>query len=134
MQTAQTALGNGTLVAPVAGVVAEVNVVAGQQVSAGSASAASSSSSSSTTHAIVVVSPGLFTVTGSVSDAQVNQIAVGQQAQVLPAGSQEAVVGQVTQVAQEATITSGVATFPVTVTLSGSNPSLRVGMSASVNV
>jgi multidrug efflux pump subunit AcrA (membrane-fusion protein) len=131
VQSAQTALSNATLVAPAAGVVAQVNVVAGQQVSAGSASAAASSS---TTHAVVVVSPGLFNVTGSVSDAQVNQIAVGQQAQVLPAGSQEAVVGQVTQVAQEATITSGVATFPVTVTLTGSNPSLRAGMSASVSV
>jgi HlyD family secretion protein len=134
VQTAQNALSNGTLVAPVAGVVAQVNVVAGQQVSAGNANAAAASSSSSTTHAVVVVSPGLFNVTGSVSDAQVNQIAVGQQAQVLPAGSQEAVVGQVTQVAEEATITSGVATFPVTVTLTGSNPSLRAGMSASVSV
>ena len=42
--------------------------------------------------------------------------------------------GKVTEVAEEATVTSGVASFPVTVVLSGANPSLRPGMSASVSV
>jgi len=39
-----------------------------------------------------------------------------------------------TEVAEEATVSSGVATFPVTVVLSGASASLRPGMSASVSV
>jgi multidrug efflux pump subunit AcrA (membrane-fusion protein) len=129
--SAQTALNQATLTAPVDGVVAAVNVSVGEQVGS---SGASSSSSSSSSPAIVVLTPGLFEVTGTVSDAQVNEVAVGQQAQVVPAGSQEAIPGKVTQVAEEATVTSGVATFPVTVLLNGTNNSLRVGMSASVSI
>ena len=143
--TAQTNVNGATITAPVAGQVEEVSISVGQQVSAGSSgssgtgassSSASSSSSSSnaSTHAIVLITPGLFEVTGSVSDAQVDEITVGQSAQVLPAGSQEAVPGKVTAVAPVATVSSGVATFPVTVVLNGTNPSLRSGMSASVNI
>ena len=39
-----------------------------------------------------------------------------------------------TQIAAQATVSSGVATFPVTVTLDGSNPSLRSGVSATISV
>ena len=144
VNTAQTNVNGATIIAPVAGLVEEVNTSVGQQVSAGSSSsstssgsgsaASSSSSSSSSSHAIVLITPGLFQVTGNVSDAQVNEIAVGQSAQVLPAGSQQAVPGKVTAVAPVATVTSGVATFPVTVVLNGIQRSLRTGMSASVTI
>jgi hypothetical protein len=83
---------------------------------------------------VVILTPGAFQVTGTVSDAQVGQVAVGQRARVITAGSTEAVTGQVTGVSQQATVTSGVASFAVTVTLGGSNPSLRGGTSASINV
>jgi multidrug efflux pump subunit AcrA (membrane-fusion protein) len=132
VNNAQSALNAATLTAPAGGVVAEVNITAGQQVSGASSSAATGSSS--TSHAIVIITPGAFEVTGSVSDALVNQITLGQQATVVPAGAAEAVTGHVTSVAVEATVTSGVATFPVTVVLDGANPALRSGMSASVNV
>jgi multidrug efflux pump subunit AcrA (membrane-fusion protein) len=69
-----------------------------------------------------------------VSDTLVNEIAIGQSAEVVAAGSSEAVAGKVTEVAEAATVTSGVASFPVTVVLSGASPSLRPGMSASVSV
>ena len=135
VSSAQATVDNTTLTAPVAGVVSQVNVVVGQQVGGtGGASAASSSSSSSSSDDFVVITPGLFEVTGSVSDAQVNTVAVGQQAQVVPAGSEEAVTGHVTSVAQQATIASGVATFAVTVTIDQPDQALRGGMSASVNV
>ena len=132
VNNAQSALSAATLTAPADGVVAEVNMTAGQQFSGSSSSAAASSSSAS--HAIVIITPGSFAVTGSVSDALVNQITSGQQATVVPAGASEAVTGHVASVAVEATVTSGVATFPVTVVLDGANPALRSGMSASVNV
>ncbi len=140
VSSAQSALDNASITSPVNGVVASVNIAAGDQAgsangSANSSGASSTTSSSSTsTPAIVVITPGAFEVAGSISDALVNEITTGQKAQVIVAGSNEALTASVTAVAQQATITSGVATFPVTVTLDGTNPALRDGMSASVNV
>jgi len=141
VNTAQTALDQATLTAPVSGVVAQVNIIAGQQVSGGStgsssnnSSGASSSSSSSSAAAVTMLTPGAFQVSGDVSDALVGELTVGQRAQVVVAGSSEAITGSVSQIAEEATVTSGVATFPVTVTLDGDNATLRAGMSASVGV
>jgi multidrug efflux pump subunit AcrA (membrane-fusion protein) len=139
VDSAQRALDQASLTAPAAGTVGQVNITPGQSVSSaagnGSGSSSSSSSSSaSTTHSIVILTPGAFAVTGTVSDAQVNQLAVGQRAQVTPAGSTQAMPGKVTLVAAQATLTSGVATFAVTVTLDDNQPSLRSGSSASVSV
>jgi multidrug efflux pump subunit AcrA (membrane-fusion protein) len=134
VDSAQKALSQGTLTAPVDGVIGAVNITTGQSVSSGGSSSSSSTSSSSSSPQISVLTPGAFQVTGSVSDTQVNQIAVGQRALVTPAGSTQAVKGQVTAVAAEATVTSGVATFPVTIALDGSNPSLHSGVSASITV
>lgn len=133
VDNAQKALSQGTLTAPVDGVVGVVNLTVGQTISNGAGSSSSSSSSSSSPQ-ISVITPGAFQVTGTVSDTQVNQIAVGQRALVTPAGATEAVKGEVTQVAAVATVTSGVATFPVVVVLDGSNPGLHAGVSASITV
>jgi multidrug efflux pump subunit AcrA (membrane-fusion protein) len=151
VDNAQKALSQGTLTAPVDGVVGQVNITVGQisgsgsgsssssgsssgqgGSSSGSGGSASASSSSSSTHAIVILDPGAFQVVGSVSDVQVNQVAVGQRARITVAGSSQAINGRVTTIAQEATVTSGVATFPVTVVLDGRNPSLHAGVSASI--
>jgi multidrug efflux pump subunit AcrA (membrane-fusion protein) len=152
---AQTALTQATLTAPVNGVVGQVNVSVGQIAAGGSSSSTGSSSgqggassasssgtgtstststTSSTTHAIVILTPGAFQVVGSVSDVQVNRIAVGQRARVTVAGATQSITGTVTGIAPEATVSSGVATFPVTVVLDGSNPSLHAGVSASIAV
>lgn len=133
VDTAQRSLNQATLTAPVDGAVAQVNITTGQTVTSGNASS-SASSSSSTTHAIVILTPGAFAVTGTVSDAQINQLAIGQRARVIAAGSSQGVTGKVTAVAAQATVSSGVATFAVTVTLDQANPSLHAGMSASVAV
>jgi multidrug efflux pump subunit AcrA (membrane-fusion protein) len=133
---AQTAVSAATLKAPTGGTIEEVSITNGQQIPTGGTGGASTGASSGTaaTHAIVIITPGVYEVTGSVSDALVNEIAVGQTAQVVAAGSSGAVAGKVTAVAEAATVTSGVATFPVTVVLSGASPALRPGMSASVSV
>jgi macrolide-specific efflux system membrane fusion protein len=133
----QAAVTGATLVAPSSGEVAEVNVTVGELVtgSVGSTSGSGGSGGSgSPSPAIMLIVPGEFSVTGSVSDAQVDEIALGQSAYVTPAGSTQAYTGTVTEVAPVATISSGVATFPVTVTLDGNHPELRSGMSASVSV
>jgi len=131
---AQAAVNAATLKAPSSGLVEEVNVTTGEEISSGGTGGASTGSSGSSTHAVVIITPGVFEVTGSVSDTLVNEIAVGQPAEVVAAGSSDAVPGKVTEVAEEATVTSGVASFPVTVVLTGASPSLRPGMSASVSV
>jgi macrolide-specific efflux system membrane fusion protein len=148
IDNAQKALSQATLTAPADGVVGQVNITVGQISGSGTGSSSSTASSggqggsssgsasasSSSTHAIVVLDPGAFEVVGSVSDVQVNQVAIGQRARVTVAGSSQAITGRVTTIAQEATVSSGVATFPVTVVLDGSNPSLHSGVSASIAV
>lgn len=138
VDTAQRNLSQATLVAPVDGVVGLVTVAVGQTVSGSGASsgggAATTASSSSTTHAISIQSPGSFAVTGSISDAQIGEVVVGQPARVTPAGSSQALNAKVTQVAAAATVTSGVATFAVTVTLSDNDPALHAGTSAAVSI
>jgi multidrug efflux pump subunit AcrA (membrane-fusion protein) len=123
VNTMQHQLDGATLTAPIAGIVSQVNVKAGQSVSAGG-----------TTYAIVIFSPGSYNVTGTVSDSQVNLVAVGQGAEVTPAGSTQALLGKITSIAPAATISSGVATFAVTAQLTDTSNSIRPGVSASVNV
>lgn len=145
VDTAQRALNQTTLTAPTDGVVSQVSIIVGQTTSgsgssssgsgsSGSGSAAAASSSSSTTHAISILTPGAYAVTGAVSDAQIGQIALGQAARITPAGATDALTGKVTYIGAVATVTSGVATFAVTVTIDGSNPALHAGTSASVSI
>jgi HlyD family secretion protein len=136
---AQRAIDQATITAVVAGTVGQVNITVGESVTGsgtGSSSNNSSaaSSSSTTTHHITLLTPGAFQVSGTVSDTQVNLVAVGQRARVTPAGSSQAVTGKVTEVDSVATVTSGVATFGVIVALDGSNPSLHAGVSASIQI
>jgi len=83
---------------------------------------------------LTIDTPGAFAVTGSISDAQAGQVVVGQAARVTPAGATQALNGKVTQVASAATVTSGVASFAVTVTLADANNALHAGTSAAVSI
>ncbi len=123
VNTLQRQVDGATLTTPIAGIVSQANVKAGQSVSSGSA-----------TSAFVVFAPGSYQVTGTVSDSQVNLVAVGQAAQVTPAGSTQAQLGKITAIAPAATISSGVATFGVTAQLSDSSNSIRPGISATVTI
>ncbi len=125
VNTAQHALDGATITSPIAGVVSQVNIAAGQAVSAGGASSS---------YAIVVYAPGSYQVTGTVSDAQINLVALGQTSEVTPAGSVQALQGKVTAISPAATITSGVATFGVTAQLTDTSNSIRPGMSATATI
>ena len=123
VDTLQRQVDGATLTAPIAGIVSQVNVKAGQSVSGAAA-----------TSSFVIFAPGSYQVTGTVSDSQVNLVAVGQAAQVTPAGSTQAVLGKITSIAPAATISSGVATFAVTAQLTDVSNAIRPGISASVNI
>ena len=136
LSTTQHQLNGATIKSPIAGVVSQVNVSAGQAVSGGGSGTGTSSS-----YAIVVYSPGSYEVTGTVSDAQVNLVAVGQTVQVTPAGSTQALQGnlpklkgKVTAISPAATITSDVATFVVTAQLADNSNSIKPGVSATATI
>jgi RND family efflux transporter MFP subunit len=123
VDSVQHQLDGATLTAPIPGIVSQVNVKAGQAVTGGG-----------TTYAIVIFSPGSYDVTGTVSDSQVNLVAVGQGAQITPAGSTQAMPGKITSIAPAATVSSGVATFAVTAQLTDTSNAIRPGVSASVSI
>jgi HlyD family secretion protein len=128
VNTLQHQLDGATLTAPIAGVVSQVNVKAGQSVTGGGGSG------SSATYAIVIYTPGAYAMTGTVSDSQVNLVAVGQTAQVTPAGSTQALLGKVSAIAPAATVSSGVATFAVTAQLTDTSNSIKPGISATASI
>ena len=142
LTTAQTNLTNARLTAPVTGTVATVNIAVGDQVTgggtssggsgaSGSGSAAGSSSSSA---AIVVITTDAWVVSTSVTSADLPLLKQGMQAQITPSGSRALVFGTVSTIGVIATSTSGVATFPVTIAVTGSPKGLYAGSSATVAI
>jgi multidrug efflux pump subunit AcrA (membrane-fusion protein) len=123
----QHQLDGATLASPLAGIVEQVNIQTGQSVSGGGTSGATSS-------AVVVFTPGSYVLTGTVSDSQVNLVAIGQTVAVTPAGSTQAVLGKITAIAPAATVSSGVATFGVSAQLTTTDNSIKPGMSATASI
>lgn len=162
MSSAQANLADASLKAPFSGTVASVGLAVGDIVSGGGTSgsgssatgssrnsssglaalgallggsnSASNSSSASTTGGITVISTNAFTVTTSVDDTEVGQVKVGDQAVIVPTGSTTPVYGTVSSVGLIASSGSGVASFPVTIAVTGSPGGLYAGASASVSI
>jgi macrolide-specific efflux system membrane fusion protein len=137
--SAVTALDGSSLVSPIAGTVSTVDLTVGQQLgSSGSSGTSLGKTSSSTTPSssannassteIEVVSSSLV-VNLSVDDTQIGKLAVGQAATV--SGS---ITGKVTSVGTIGSTSSGVASFPVVVAVTGSTSGLFSGATASVAV
>lgn len=101
---------------------------------ASSSSGGSGSQNPSGTGAVVVISQSSYKAVVSVSDAQIGQVKVGQQVEVTPAGSATPVSGTVTQVSPLATVSSGVATYPVTISINGNPPGLFAGSSTQTSI
>ncbi|MFI5099819.1 MAG: efflux RND transporter periplasmic adaptor subunit, partial [Actinomycetes bacterium] len=147
---AQTALAGATLTAPIAGTVTAVNVTVGEQTGSsgsgsgngsgnnGSASNGSSSSSSSSSSAssadIQVISTGHYVVNATVDATDVANVAKGDQVTITPTGASSPVFGLVTSVGIVASSSSGSATFPVVVAVTGSPAGLYAGSTASLAI
>jgi multidrug efflux pump subunit AcrA (membrane-fusion protein) len=162
LTTAQTNLADANLTSTIAGTVASVSLAVGDEVtgsgtssssgasgsgtsssgsaaSGGASSAASTASSSSSTSSsssaqITVISTDSYTVSTTVDDTQVGQVKVGNQAVITPANSTTAVYGTVTSVGLVASSSSTVATFPVTIAITGSPTGLFAGSTATVSI
>ena len=134
----QAAITDSEIIAPISGLISQVNIVPGHNGNGGSGATPS--------NAITLSTPGGYQVQVAVSDAQISQVKLGEQAIVQPAGATSVVYGTVTQITPQATISAGVATFPVTISITptprttrgattpAATPQLFAGASAQVSL
>jgi HlyD family secretion protein len=121
---AQQNMAAATLLSPITGTVAEVDLTAGENTTA-----------NSTTAHIVIVGPGEDEVTTAVSDSQVGQVKPGQSVSVAPDGSTSPISGRVSAIGALASTTSGgTASYPVTISLGNPAQQLFAGATASVAI
>lgn len=123
LTAAQQALAQATIVSPLDGTVAAVNLSPGQQVTAASSSAN-----------VVVVGPGGYEVSTTVPVTDVGSLKLGDDARVRPDGTDEELSGQVVAIGLTPSTSGSTTTYPVVVGLSGSPDGLRNGASASVTI
>jgi macrolide-specific efflux system membrane fusion protein len=97
-------------------------------------STGSSGSSSSSSAQVVVISTNSYVVNATVDDTEVGSVQAGDQAQIVPDGATTPVYGLVSSVGLIASTTSGVATYPVTITVTGNPGGLYPGASATVTL
>jgi RND family efflux transporter MFP subunit len=127
LTTAQTNRADAALTSTITGTVATVNLSVGQQVSGDSSASGSSAQ-------VVVVGTSGFVVTTTVDDTQVGQVKVGDQVDIAPSGSGTPVYGTVTSVGLIASGSTGVATFPVGIAVTGNPSGLYAGTTANVSI
>lgn len=142
----ETALAAASMTSPIAGTVAQVDIAVGDEAggtaSAGSSSASggadsssASAASASSTAQIVVISTTSWVVTASVGSADLPQLKKGQQAEITPSGSVTKIFGTVKSVGIIASSSSsGSASFPVTIAVTGSPKGLYAGGAADVAI
>lgn len=156
VQTAKDNLAAATLKSTITGTVAAVDVAVGDQASGSSSSSSNgapdgsstgantgngnsdssgSSTGSTSTAAITVVTPKKFVVDVDVAAADIKQVKKGLQVQITPNGATTPIFGTVKDVGLVAeTSSSGAATFPVTVSVTGSQSGLYSGTTADVSI
>jgi multidrug efflux pump subunit AcrA (membrane-fusion protein) len=138
VDSANANLAEATMTSPIAGQVTQVNIATGDQLGSSSGSGgnnnqSSSSNSSSSSAQIEVVSKSLV-VSVDVDTTVVDQIKTGVQAVITPTGSSTPIYGTVSSVGLVASTSSGVATFPVKITVTGTPTGVYPGTSSSVQI
>lgn len=116
----EAAIAAATLTAPVDGIVSEVNVTAGFDAPAGAA---------------VVIDSTTYQVTTDVVESDLAEVELGQEASVSVSAIDTVLTGTVTGISPVAgDDSSGVVSYPVTITLTDVPAIARAGMSADVTV
>lgn len=127
---AQEAVEQATLTAPMAGTVAAMDLAVGDRVGS-----AQQSGEDNAQAQITVVSSGTFVVEANVSAADAARVKAGLAVEISPVGADEPVEGTVRTVGLVASAdSSGAATFPVTVDVTGTRDDLYAGSSATVAI
>jgi len=148
---ARAALTAASMTSPITGTVAQVNIAIGDKVGnassagasssgsgasssgSGASSSASSGTSSSSTAQIVVISTTSWVVQASVGSQDLPKLKKGLQAEITPTGSATKIFGTVKSIGIVASSSSsGSATFPVTIIVTGSPKGLYAGGAADV--
>lgn len=120
---AEQSLAQATIVSPIAGNVAAVDLVVGDSVTA-----------ASTTATVVVVGSGGFEVTTLVQVSELPHVKVGQAATVAPDGSQRAIAGKVVAIGLKSQTSGSSTVYPVAIALDDAPTSLGNGATASVGI
>jgi multidrug efflux pump subunit AcrA (membrane-fusion protein) len=146
LATARDDLAAASLTAPFTGVVATVGISVGDTAGSsagggstggagGGATGGSTATTTSTTSVITVITTNAWVVNASVGSADLAQLKKGLQAQITPTGSRTPVFGTVTSLGIVASSsTSGSATFPVVIDVTGTPTGLYAGGSVSVTI
>lgn len=118
----QLSLGQATLRAPFDGVVAEVNIKAGERTSVGMP-------------AVTLIDTSRYRVTVGVDEMDVSKLSRGKTAQVTLEALPEAVVtGTVEHIAPAAALDRGVVTYDVTIELAPTDAPIRADMTANTTI
>jgi len=148
-EDAKEADGELSVTAPAAGVIESLNIEVGDTVSTSSGSSSSSSSGSSSgtsndtgaattstsTSAPLTMISQTYCVSLAVNEVDIAKIKVDQKASVtLDALPEDEFSGTVTEIGSDATIASGVVTYPVYVTFDVKDSRFRTGLSAAADV
>ena len=147
VRAARTALAGAVLRSPIAGQVAEVNVQrgdtsggsgtsnsAGTKSTTASTPTASSASTATSSGDFVVVGLKRWTASASVDDTEVGLVRKGDQAQLTTDNVTGRVFGIVSSVSVLADSSSGSASYPVEIAITGSPAGLHDGASATVSI
>jgi RND family efflux transporter MFP subunit len=122
---AKTALTAASMTAPIAGTVAQVSIAVGDKVGNAASSGAQ----------IVLISTTSWVVDASVGSQDLPQLKRGLQAEITPTGTTTKIFGTVKTVGIVASSSSsGSASFPVTIAVTGSPKGLYVGGAAAVSI
>jgi len=122
LQQAELALEQATLVAPMDGTVAAVNVNPGELVS-------------SALPAVVLVDTSGFEITLAIDETDIGQVQVGQRVSIgLDAFPDRELSGRVTRIAPSGTAQQGIVSYTVTILPDPTDVPLRPGMTASVDI
>jgi len=122
---AEQAVAQATIVSPIAGEVTAVNLTVGASVTAGSS-----------TDNVIVTGYGGYEVSTSVSVDQIPHVKVGQDAVVLPDGSQRSITGSVVAISAvaESSSTGSATSYRVVIGLSDPNAKLNNGATGTVSI
>jgi HlyD family secretion protein len=122
VENARAALADAQIIAPLSGVVSNVNVNPGQLVNTGST-------------VVTLVDNSTLHIDVSVDELDIAQVAVGQPARISPeALNGVEIEGTVTRIAPTSTNDGGIVTYEVRVDIQGSDAPIRIGMSTDVEI
>ncbi|MEM8531745.1 MAG: HlyD family efflux transporter periplasmic adaptor subunit [Chloroflexota bacterium] len=127
---AQNDRADAELVAPFDGVVAAVNITLGD-----ASNTSNSTSSSADTAAIYLIDDSAYYVEVYFSEVDITQLEIGQQALIaMDALTEESLNGTLAYLASTPDVAQNVTTYQARIDLEQADTSLRVGLSATVNI